>query len=64
MNALDYIKKNLKCFSEIISIKKTHNTKKDINANPFGVVGSGATTTRNGANKENYGGSTNTTNKN
>lgn len=35
-------------------------SKKDLNSNPFGVVGS----TRNGSNKENYGGNSNTTAKN
>ena len=66
LNALDYIKKNIKYFNEIVSSnsmsggKPSHKaSKKDLNANPFGVVGS--TTTRNSSNKENYGGNSNTT---
>jgi hypothetical protein len=35
--------------------------KKDVNTDPFGV---GANTSRNGANKENYGGNSATSNKN
>lgn len=70
MNALDYIKKNLKSFSEIIENsannaingKNNKGSKKDLNSNPFGVMGPGGS--RNGANKENYGGNSNTTNKN
>ena len=64
LNALDYIKKNLKCFSEIMdnqSGKQAHkSSKKDLNSNPFGVMGP----TRNSSNKENYGGNSNTTAKN
>lgn len=46
LNALDYVKKNIKYFNEIISSctmaggKSGHKaSKKDLNANPFGVVG-------------------------
>lgn len=65
MNALDYIKKNIKSFTEIIENSvnngnKNHKgSKKDLNSNPFGVIGPGGS--RNGANKENYGGNSNTT---
>ena len=69
LNALDYVKKNIKYFNEIVSSssmtsgKQSHKaSKKDLSANPFGVVGS--TTTRNSSNKENYGGNSNTTQKN
>ena len=71
LNALDYVKKNIRCFSEIftnssIQNKNHKNSKKDLNSNPFGVVGGERTTnaTRNGSNKENYGGNSNTTSKN
>ena len=69
MNAIDYIKKNLKSFAEIIECSTKINTtnnhkssKKDLNNNPFGVIGPGGS--RNTANKENFGGNSNTTNKN
>lgn len=65
LNALDYVKKNIKYFMEIVNSnnmsggKLAHKaSKKDLNANPFGVVGS--STTRNSSNKENYGGNSNT----
>lgn len=62
LNALDYIKKNLKCLHEIIdSSKSQKNSKKDLNSNPFGV--GGPTSTRNATNKENYGGNSNTSQK-
>ena len=40
LNALDYTKKSLRCFSEIIQQmqKAQKGSKKDLNANPFGVV--------------------------
>ena len=68
---LEYVKKNFKCLNDILlnaSItsngnKGSKNGKKDINSNPFGVGGSGAITTRNSQNKENYG-THNTNNKN
>jgi len=71
LNALDYVNKNFKCFSDIIyninngnNLKQSsRNSKKDPNCNPFGVT-STQITTRNNSNKENYGGNTNTTNKN
>lgn len=61
LNALDYVKKNIKTFSEIIDqqIKNHKSSKKDLNSDPFGV--SGPVSSRNGANKENYGGNSNTT---
>jgi hypothetical protein len=41
LNALDYTKKSLRCFSEIIQQMQKSNklAKKDLNANPFGVGG-------------------------
>ena len=68
LNALEYVKKNFKSFSEILSspssqIKANKQSKKDLNSNPFGVMGAPATT-RNSSNKENYGGNSNTQTKN
>lgn len=56
LNALDYIKKNFKAFSDIIFKPSSKPSKKDLNSNPFGVMGG----SRNGFNKENYGGASNT----
>jgi hypothetical protein len=58
LNALDYIKKNFKSFYDILVKSSSHkSSKKDINSNPFS---SSAITSRNGSNKENYGGASNT----
>ena len=56
LNALDYIKKNFKAFCDILFKPSNKSSKKDLNSNPFGVVGG----SRNGSNKENYGGASNT----
>ena len=65
------MKKNFKCLNDILlnasitsnGSKANKTGKKDINSNPFGVGGSGAITTRNSQNKENYG-TNNASNKN
>lgn len=62
------MKKNFKCLNDILlsasvttnNNKPSKSSKKDLNANPFGVGGNGAATTRNSSNKENYGGNSNT----
>jgi hypothetical protein len=58
VNAMDYIKKNYKSFCDIL-VKSSHkSSKKDLNSNnPFTASGM---TSRNGSNKENYGGASNT----
>lgn len=68
LNALEYVKKNFKCFGEVSQVfvdnSKNHKkSKKDLNTNPFGVLGA-PQTTRNSSNKENYGGNSNTVTKN
>ncbi|MFS8160214.1 MAG: hypothetical protein ACMG6E_08400 [Candidatus Roizmanbacteria bacterium] len=53
------MKKNFKSFLDILTKSGTNTRKapkKELNANPFGVQG---LTSRNNANKENYGGQSN-----
>lgn len=55
MNSIEYLKKNFKAFIDIINKGSTNEKKikKEASTNPFGVAG---LTSRNAANKENYGG--------
>jgi hypothetical protein len=64
LNSLDYIKKNLSGFIDMFDngSRNHKSSKKDLNSNPFGVLGPGGS--RNGPNKENFGGNSNTTIKN
>ena len=69
MNVIDYALKNFKFFSEILdtTAKTNKSSKKEalnsstVNSNPLGTLG---LSSRNGTNKDNFGGNSNTTNKN
>jgi hypothetical protein len=54
LNALDYVKKNLLSFSELLAGSvNSKNIKKDLSGSSMGA--SGSNTSRNGYNKENLG---------